>query len=278
MKDYGRIYGAFWTSADIRALSDQAKLLAAYLLTCSHGTISGTFYLPDAYVAEDMGWGCETVSKGFLELAEKGFVSRCESTRWVWVRKFLEWNEPENPNQWKAVRKMAERVPPKCSWRSEFERLLNGSETLPEQPEQGSGNPVETVPEPVSVTVSVTGTEEDPLTPKGGRRATREFHEQVIASYHELLPDLPTVRDWPDRRSRKLDARISERVKAGKPANTVDYWRALFTQVQASDFLCGRKGDWRCPGLEWLLEPKNFTKVIEGAYRNNEGMNGHHAR
>jgi hypothetical protein len=114
----------------------------------------------------------------------------------------------------------------------------------------------------------------NPLTPKGGG-----FHADVIGVYHELLPDLPAVRDWPARRQKKLDARIADRLKAGKPADQLDYWRALFKQVHASDFLCGRKGDWRCPGLEWLLEDKNFTKVIEGAYRNNESMNGSgHAR
>lgn len=112
----------------------------------------------------------------------------------------------------------------------------------------------------------------NPPAPKG---ANAEFHDQILSAYHELLPELPSVRDWSARRRRKLDARIAERVKAGKPADKPEYWRALFTQVQASDFLCGRKSDWRCPGLEWLLEPKNFTKVIEGAYRNNEGMNGH---
>lgn len=117
-------------------------------------------------------------------------------------------------------------------------------------------------------------TDKTPLPPKGAAAAPN-LHEQIIATYHEVLTDLPAVRDWPERRRRKLAARIAERVKAGKPADKPEYWRALFTQVQASDFLCGRKSDWRCPGLEWLLEPKNFTKVIEGAYRNNDGMNGH---
>lgn len=114
---------------------------------------------------------------------------------------------------------------------------------------------------------------------RSNRGWPKDLHDQIIATYHEVLPDLPAVRDWPERRRRKLDARISERLKAGKQADKPDYWRALFTNVQASDFLCGRKGDWRCPGLEWLLEPKNFTKVIEGSYRNHSGMNGaNHAR
>lgn len=135
--------------------------------------------------------------------------------------------------------------------------------------------------------------EEPPLPPTGGRDATkgngsdlfagdaggpkrtpqtwpRQFHDQVIAAYHDALPELPAVRDWPDRRKRKLDARIAERVKAGKSADQVEYWQGVFRKVSASDFLCGRKQgtEWRCPGLEWLLEPKNFTKLIEGAYDN----------
>jgi hypothetical protein len=123
-------------------------------------------------------------------------------------------------------------------------------------------------------------TDKTPLPPKGAA-GDPQLHEQIIAVYHEILPDLPAVRDWPERRRRKLEARITERVKAGKPADKPEYWRALFSNVQASDFLCGRKSgsDWRCPGLEWILEPKNFTKVIEGAYRNHDSMNGaHHAR
>lgn len=106
-----------------------------------------------------------------------------------------------------------------------------------------------------------------------------EFHQEVVAAYHELLPDLPQVRDWTDQRRRLLDDRIAERVKAGKNADQIGYWRAMFGQVQQSDFLRGRTDDWRCPGLEWMLEPENFLKVIEGAYATSKRLNGaHHAR
>jgi hypothetical protein len=98
------------------------------------------------------------------------------------------------------------------------------------------------------------------------------LEKQILDAYHELLPDLPAVRDWNDRRKKKLRARIRERVKAGKPADGIAYWRQLFAKAAASDFLCARsKADWRCPGLEWLLEAKNFTKLIEGAYDNPKG-------
>lgn len=94
------------------------------------------------------------------------------------------------------------------------------------------------------------------------------LHEKIVSTYHAILPNLPAVKSWPTRRKKKLDDRIDERLKEGKPADTVEYWAGYFRKIAASDFLCGRKSDWRCPGLEWLLEPKNFTKVIEGSFDN----------
>jgi hypothetical protein len=96
-----------------------------------------------------------------------------------------------------------------------------------------------------------------------------DLHQAIIDAYHEVLPNLPAVKTWTERRKRKLDARIRDRKKEGKASGVVAYWAGFFRKVAASDFLCGRgKTDWRCPGLEWLLEPKNFEKVIEGSYDN----------
>lgn len=97
-----------------------------------------------------------------------------------------------------------------------------------------------------------------------------EFHQAVIAAYHEALPDLPAVKAWSKQRAGALNARIRERLKQDKPADAVDYWRKLFAQVSASDFLCGRAGEFRAD-LEWILRPENFLKVIEGRYGNRSG-------
>jgi DNA-binding MarR family transcriptional regulator len=103
---------------------------------------------------------------------------------------------------------------------------------------------------------------------KGVRRKMPEtpaFHQKVIDSYNEICPDLPQVRSWTDGRRRSLDARIAERMAAGKSANTIEYWRSFFESIAANDFLCGRSGDW-CANLAWLLKPENFAKTIEGHY------------
>ena len=128
MRDYGKVYATFWSSGTTSTLSDDGKLLALYLMTCSHSTISGVFRLPDGYVAEDLNWDSSRVAKGFSELFDKGFANRCATTKWVWVRKHLEWNKPENPNQRKSAAKIALAVPAECSWRLDF--LRDSAEVL----------------------------------------------------------------------------------------------------------------------------------------------------
>lgn len=134
MRDYGRVHSTFWCSPTIAAMGDDGKMLALYLMTCSHNTIAGVFRLPDGYIAEDMGWNSERVSKGFAELSRNGFAERCHETKWVWVIKHLEWNPPENPNQWKAAGKVCHTIPETCSWRNRFlesETVRKGLNNIP---------------------------------------------------------------------------------------------------------------------------------------------------
>ena len=141
MRDYGKVHSTFWSSQTTARLADDAKMLALYLMTCSHSTIAGVFRLPDGYIAEDMGWTAERAAVAFVELQESGFAVRCAATKWVWVKKHLQWNKPENPNQRKSAAKLSFSVPESCTWRVEFlttcgqllglqQPLPNGSATL----------------------------------------------------------------------------------------------------------------------------------------------------
>ena len=129
--------------------------MAMYLLTCPHGTISGAFRLPDGYVCDDLQWGSERVKSTLNELLDKGFANRCETTKWVWIFKHFEWNKPENPNQFKSAKKIAESIPDECSWKPDYMRINAFFLGIEYQP---FINPSETLSEPVTVTVTGTGT------------------------------------------------------------------------------------------------------------------------
>lgn len=108
----------------MRRVSDDARLLALYLLTGQHTNMIGCFRLPDGYVSEDLVWTPERVSKGFDELTANGFATRDSSSKWVLIRNFLSWNSVENPNQGIAALRLFDQVPDKSSVKPELARVM----------------------------------------------------------------------------------------------------------------------------------------------------------
>lgn len=108
----------------MRRVSDDARLLALYLLTGQHTNMIGCFRLPDGYVSEDLSWTSERVSKGFDELSSNGFATRDSSSKWVLIRNFLSWNPVENPNQGIAALRLFDQVPDKSTVKPELARVL----------------------------------------------------------------------------------------------------------------------------------------------------------
>lgn len=274
MRDYGKVHTSFWTSNTIHSLSEDGRWLAMYLLTSPHNTIAGVFRLPDGYVCEDMKWTPERVAKGFAELFEKGFANRCETSKWVWVCKHLEWNAPENPNQRKSARKIALSIPDVTSWKAEYIRVCAG---ILEMPMAFDGNPSRTVGEPFpNQEQEQEQKQEQKLTTPDGvvvasdaddaKRKPDCPHQEIIALYHEVLPMCPQIRDWTPARATQLRARWNEEPRR----QNLEYWRHFFEYVAGCDFLVG-KGKGERPffaDLEWIVKSGNFTKIREGKYAN----------
>lgn len=92
-------------------------------------------------------------------------------------------------------------------------------------------------------------------------------HQEIIALYHEVLPQCPQVRDWTSARQTQLRARWNE----SPDRQNLDYWRRFFEYVKSCPFLIGASAV--APGrkpfiadLEWLTKSANFTKVREQRY------------
>lgn len=107
---YYRVGPRFWTDAE--TWSDDAKLLALYILTCSHRRLEGIFRLPRAYILADLGWSAERFAKPFAELLSKGFLDYDEERSIVLILRALKWQAPENPNQVKSAVKAIAELPP----------------------------------------------------------------------------------------------------------------------------------------------------------------------
>lgn len=150
MREYAKVYTAFWADPSTRSMSEDARMLALYLLTCPHGNLIGLFRLPDAYAADDLQWASERVSKGFQELFEKGFCARDEGSAWLVILKYLKWNQFENPNVAKNAAKVFDLAPQGIAKSLCAQAILKFGTYLSEAFRKA----LETVPETVSETLS----------------------------------------------------------------------------------------------------------------------------
>lgn len=223
MRDYGKVHTSFWSSETIRGLDDDSRMLALYLLTCTHSNMAGAFRIPDGYVAEDLGWSSERFRKGLETLSEAGFLMYCDKSKFVWILKFLNWNKPENPNQWKAVAKFMAAIPANCSFRESANERV--SEPFRNSP----------VPAPVPV----------PKEKKASKRS-----EVVLADWIEALDGADAVpaddplfawaasvrlpRDWIALAWWAFEGRYTTGSSAAKKYTD---WRAAFRDHVQRDFL-----------------------------------------
>jgi hypothetical protein len=237
MRDYGKVHTSFWTSETTRSLSEDGRALALYLLTSPHSTIAGVFRLPDGYVCEDMQWAPERVAEGFRNLELKGFANRCETSKWVWIRKFIEWNPPENPNQRKGAIKAAMLAPKDCCWLPDFMR--DCGDLLGIKQEEKS-NPSATLPKPFL------NQEPEPEQELCAPQAAPPKTPDAPSKTGSRLPENWTLPD--DWRGWAVEARPD------LDAETVaDSFRDFWISKPGKD---GRKVDWQATWRNWVRNQK----------------------
>jgi len=101
---------------------------------------------------------------------------------------------------------------------------------------------------------------------KGKEESAQIDFDKIVEDYHSLCPALPRVTKLTDQRKSQIRARLKDQGE--------EKLNEVFRMAGASDFLCGRKnGDWKA-NLDWILNPTNFFKILEGNYNNaNESRN-----
>lgn len=117
----------------------------------------------------------------------------------------------------------------------------------------GSGEPVSPVPEDVSPSPEV----------PDGNGNTKCPHTEILALYHETLPFLPKVRKF----TPELQKHIRARWREDPQRQNLEWWKLYFTDVGKSDYLTGKVNSFQAD-FEWLVGPKNMTKILNGRYAN----------
>lgn len=87
-------------------------------------------------------------------------------------------------------------------------------------------------------------------------------YQSVINSFNSICTSLPKVQKLTDTRKKKIK-------NTSKLLGEMTF-EDLFFKVESSDFLSGRNGKWTACCFDWILNPANLTKIIEGNYDNKQ--------
>ena len=91
-------------------------------------------------------------------------------------------------------------------------------------------------------------------------------HQEIISLWHELMPELTSVKTWNEKRAKMLKARWNGKDMEGNKFNNLKFWRKYFEYIRESDWLMGKTGSGWSATLEWVITESNFNKIIEGTY------------
>ena len=99
-------------------------------------------------------------------------------------------------------------------------------------------------------------------------------HQDIIALYHQILPELPSVipSRWPGSEG---ESQLRTRWREDPRHRDLAFWDSFFRTVRTSRHWMGENDrEWRAD-LRWLIRRKNFDKAVERLVDNlNRGREG----
>jgi hypothetical protein len=98
MRDYGAVSPRFWIGETGKLLRGrpEAQVLALYLMTSPHSTMTGVFHCPVLYMAHETGLGMEGTTKALQRLSEVGFCEYEEASETIFVARMAAYQVGES--------------------------------------------------------------------------------------------------------------------------------------------------------------------------------------
>ena len=90
--------------------------------------------------------------------------------------------------------------------------------------------------------------------------------QQIVDLYHSICKSFSSVRSLTEARKKAIKARLN--------TYTLDDFRIVFENAEASDFLKGRNDRNWTATFDWLIKDANMAKVLEGNYANKASRYG----
>lgn len=250
MNPWFRMYSEFATDAKVQMLPEamQRRYLMLMCLRCSNALET----LHEEEIAFQLRIGTEELAETKALFIRKGFID----DRW----NLLNWEKRQFASDSSAARVAKHRALQKEKQKQDS----NADETL----QKRQANALDTD----------TDTDKEPKGSVGkADQLPRCDTQSIVDLYHEILPELPTIRLMSDGRKKAISAmwkfvltskRSDGQRRAHDAEQAMEWMRGYFGRVRDNDFLMGRSAKasghegWRCD-LDFLLTEKGKKHVLE---------------
>ena len=300
MRDYGIVSPRFWIGATGKSLRGDlpAQLLAVYLMTSPHSTMTGVYHCPVMYMGHETGLGEQGALEALQRLIKGGFCEYEAASETVFVIRMASFQIGESlkagDNRVSGLRRDVDRMT-ESGMRKRFLEVYGEAYHLSDMAEKVS--PLQAPPKPGTGAGTGTGAGKEqgakaPLSPTGvdddsdadgsdGQQVPQCPHAEILALFATKLPELPQPRRslWAESKNAEAlrtrwrwvmtarhesGARAGERIAETKE-DGIAWFGRFFDYVRKCPLLMGERKDWRAE-LGWLVTKSNFAKVIQGNY------------
>lgn len=227
--------------------SIEARFIYVYLCGCQHYKSHGLFYMPIGYISEDLGFEQQKVIDLISCINEK-LIFFCHDSKHIFIPHLFHNNILDLSHAGFAdFAYTYNKISNIFSYKKSLDSAISSC--------------IEVFPYWFT---SFTGFNQKKSNTVNSDDRAYCPHKKIIELYHEVLPELPQVKEWNQSCKNNLQRLWKEDVNR----QYLDWWSKFFHDyIRTSDFLMGNVSDFQV-NLGWIVKKNNFAKILNGTYRN----------
>lgn len=297
MGRYRKIDVRIWNDKKFRALDDKAKLAFILLLTHPDMNQLGFIRARSVSLSFELGWHPDVMSNAIRMLCQMGMLMVDESAGLMFLPNFLKYNSPNGVNGAKSWAGILDLLPECDLLKQGLVRIKPFIDGLSEGVKDGLPEDIknaieDAIQDGITTASRIQEQEQEQEQDKEEANASRRFLEKptlglaptsqpkkapgipfqrIVDIYNAKLGErLGVCRQLNSKRESWLRARyhdVSIAIESTDQAEVLDGFGQYYDKIARSDFLMGRKTDFRA-SFDWIHQSSNYLKIYEGNYEN----------
>ncbi len=291
-REFSKVYASLWGSEKLGKLKApktlDPRVLYFYLVSNPHSNSSGCYDLKQGYAMTDLKCSEIDFRKGIEDLCKVGLIEMETGYHTILITNWVKHNEPTNSKHAIGILAQLQAATSPTLKSRRANEFLEYSEAKGQLEDKQMGAILSEkfkhfgkgidIPRPRPDLDRDQDRDQDPEGKTPPAAAVEELPDDdlpefVKAEWNKLAEkfDNTEIRQLNDARrksirARSIDVRRFLRKHHGQDPDFRECWTQIMLVIEKSPHLVGGSGaNWHCD-FDWILQPKNLLKIMEGKY------------